>query len=162
MNLIVNVDENWGIGRENSLLFHFSGDMKFFRSKTIGKVVVMGRKTLLTMPNQQPLDGRENIIVSRNSSLKIEGAKVCGSLEELFDEIKKYKSEDVFVIGGEEIYNQLLDYCDTAYVTKTQANGEAEKFFPNLDKKSEWILVESSEVFEEKGVRFTFNTYKRQ
>jgi dihydrofolate reductase len=150
MNLIVNVDENWGIGRENSLLFHFSGDMKFFRSKTIGKVVVMGRKTLLTMPNQQPLNGRENIIVSRNSSLKIEGAKVCGSLEELFDEIKKYKSEDVFVIGGEAIYNQLLDYCDTAYVTKTQANVRLKNSFQNLDKKSEWILVESSEFLRKK------------
>lgn len=161
MNLIVNVDENWGIGRGNNLLFRISADMKFFRSKTIGKVVIMGRKTLMTMPNEKPLKGRENIILSKNRGLEVEGAKVCASLEELLSEARKYKSEDVFVIGGQAVYNLLLDYCDTAFVTKTQARGDAEKHFPNLDENNEWILAQSSDVFEENGVRFNFNTYKR-
>jgi dihydrofolate reductase len=161
MNLIVNVDENWGIGRGNNLLFRISADMKFFRSKTIGKVVIMGRKTLMTMPNEKPLKGRENIILSKNRGLEVEGAKVCASLEELLSEARKYKSEDVFVIGGQAVYNLLLDYCDTAFVTKTQARGDAEKYFPNLDENNEWILAQSSDVFEENGVRFNFNTYKR-
>lgn len=161
MNIIVNVDKNWGIGCENNLLFHISTDLKSFKSKTIGKVVVMGHKTLLTMPKQKPLEGRDNIILSGNKGLEVEGAVVSNSLEELFEEIKKYDSGDIFVIGGEAVYRQLLDYCDTAFITKTDADGGADRFFPNLDEKSEWELCETSEVMEEKGFRFTFNTYKR-
>ncbi|HZJ77802.1 MAG TPA: dihydrofolate reductase [Clostridia bacterium] len=161
MNLIVAVDKNWGIGRDNKLLFYIPADLKYFKSKTIDKVVIMGRSTFLTMPNQKPLKNRKNIILTKNVNLQIEGAVVCNDFESLFDEIETHNSEDVFVIGGESIYQQLLDYCDTAYITKIQADGNAQKFFPNLDKKDDWEFVESSEQFEDNGYQFTYNTYKK-
>ena len=118
MNLIVAVDKNWGIGYENKLLVSIPSDMKFFRQMTTGKVVVMGRKTLESFPNGLPLQNRINIVLTRNEDYKVKGTVICHTPEEVMEELKKYNTEDVYIIGGESIYRQFLPYCSTAHVTK--------------------------------------------
>lgn len=103
MNLIVNADKNWGIGKNNELLVHIPNDMKMFRNTTIGKVVVMGRKTLESFPNGLPLVKRTNIVMTKNKDYDVKGAVIVHSKEELLEELKKYPQEDIFVIGGEHL-----------------------------------------------------------
>ena len=138
MNLIAAVDKNWAIGLNNKLLVSIPEDMKFFRQTTTGKVVVMGRKTLESFPNGQPLKNRTNIVLTSNRNYRVNGAIVVYSLEELLKELKKYPSEDIYVIGGESIYRQLVDYCDVAHITKIDYAYNADSWFPNLDEKEEW------------------------
>ena len=118
MNLIAAVDKNWAIGCKNKLLVSIPADMKFFRETTTGKVVVMGRKTLESFPNGQPLKKRVNIVLTHDKNFKAGDAIIVHSMEELREELKKYPSEDIYVIGGETIYKQLLDDCDVAHITK--------------------------------------------
>ena len=109
MKLIVNVDRQWNIGCDNGLLFSIPEDMKFFRQTTTGKVVVMGRKTLDSFPGGRPLKNRVNIVLTRDSSFEREGTLVCHSVQEVFDAVKDYNTDDVFVIGGESVYKMFLD-----------------------------------------------------
>ena len=118
MNLIAAVDKNWAIGRNNKLLVSIPDDMKFFRETTTGKVVVMGRKTLESFPGKKPLKNRVNIVLTGDRSYQADGAVIVHDMEELHEELKKYPSEDIYVIGGESIYKQLLDECDVAHITK--------------------------------------------
>ena len=134
MNLIVAVDKNWGIGKNNDLLVRIPADQKFFRETTIGKVVVMGRKTLESFPGQVPLKGRTNIVLTHDENYDGHGAIVVNSMDELKEELKKYDDEDIFVIGGEKIYKQMLDMCKIAHVTKIDYAYDADAYFPNLDE----------------------------
>ena len=102
MNLIVAADANWGIGKENKLLVSIPADMKFFRTTTTGKVVVMGRKTLESFPGGLPLKNRVNIVITRDKNYKAKDAVIVHSIEEALEEVKKYQSEDVYVIGGDK------------------------------------------------------------
>ena len=131
MNLIVNVDKNWAIGYMGRLLVSIPEDMKFFRSETTGKVVVLGRKTLATFPGGLPLKNRTNIILTRNPDFTAKGAVVCHDVEEALEELKKYPSEDIYIIGGDTIYRQFLPYCDVAHVTRTDHAYDADAWFPN-------------------------------
>lgn len=161
MNLIVNTAENWGIGNRNDLLFHISGDMKFFRAKTIENVVVMGRKTLDSFPGGKPLPKRVNIVLTRNKDFSREGVIVCHSPEELMAELKKYEDDKIFIIGGDSVYRLMLPYCSTAFVTRVNASRDADTFMVNLDELPEWKIADESEVFEEKGFKYKFVTYKK-
>ena len=145
MNLIANVDANWAIGKNNQLLVKIPADMKFFRETTTGKVVVMGRKTLEGFPNGQPLKNRTNIVLTHDRSYQVKDAIIVYSMDELHEELKKYQSEDIFVIGGESIYNQLVDECDVAHITKVDYTYDADAHFPNLDEKPEWQITQDSE-----------------
>lgn len=145
MNLIAAVDKNWGIGLKNQLLVHIPEDMKHFRNMTIGKIVVMGRKTLESFPGGQPLNDRTNIVLTKDNDYQVKNAVIVHDMEELFAELKKYKQEDIFVIGGESIYRQLLDQCETAYITKIDYEYQADVWFPNLDELEQWELIEESE-----------------
>lgn len=160
MNAIVAVDNHWAIGNKGSLLVRIPMDQKYFRQMTIGKVVILGRKTLATFPNGLPLPGRTNIIMSRNQNLKVKGATVVHSLEELMDELKQYASEDVFVIGGDDIYKQLVPYCDTVYVTRIDYRYAADAYFPNLDELPSWTLTEEGEENTYFDLEFTFCKYE--
>ena len=133
MNVIAAVDENWAIGNRNELLVRIPADHKFFREETTGKVVILGRKTLQTFPGGLPLKNRENLILSGNENFKVKDAEVFNSIEELLERLKDYDTEDVYVIGGESVYRQLLPYCDTAHITKIDRAYEADAFFPNLE-----------------------------
>ena len=118
MNIIVAVDKNWAIGKDNKLLVSIPADMKMFLKETQGKVVVMGRKTLESFPNGLPLKNRTNIVLTGNKDYNVKDAIIVHTVEELLEEIKKYPSEEVYCIGGDSVYKQLLPYCDTAHVTK--------------------------------------------
>ena len=162
MNLIVNVDKNWAIGYGGKLLVSIPEDMKFFRSETTGKVVVLGRKTLATFPGGQPLKNWTNIILTRNPEFTAKGAVVCHSVEETLEELKKYPSEDVYIIGGDTIYRQFLPYCDTAHVTRMEHAYDADAWFPNLDEDPEWELTGQSEEKTYFDLEFTFCRYERK
>lgn len=142
MNLIVSVDKNWGIGKNNKLLFSLKGDMEFFKEKTMGKAVIMGRKTLDSLPDGKPLKNRVNIVLTRDTGFKRDGVIVCRSVDEALEKTKAYP--DVFVIGGGEIYKLLLPYCDTAYVTKIPQSADAEVFMVNLDERKDWKMIKST------------------
>ena len=161
MNLIVNADKNWVIGKNNELLVQIPNDMKMFRSTTIGNVVVMGRKTLESFPNGKPLPKRTNIVLTKNKNFAAKGAIVVHSKEELLEELKKYPEEDIFVIGGESIYRMLLPYCTTAYVTRTDYAYDADTYFPNLDELPEWKLVEESEEETYFDIEYRFTKYEK-
>ena len=145
MQLIVAVDSNWAIGNGTKLLVRIPEDQKFFRETTMGHVVVLGRKTLAEFPNGLPLKGRKNIILSRDENYTVKDAVVVHSKEELFEELKQYDSDEIFVIGGETVYEMLYEYCDTAHVTKIDYSYQADKYFPNLDEMPEWSVVSESE-----------------
>lgn len=162
MNIIVAVDENWAIGNRGGLLVQIPSDQKFFREITNGKVVVMGRKTLATLPQGQPLAGRTNIILTRNQEREIKGAVCVYSIDELMETLKPYDTKDVFVIGGEEIYTQLLPYCDTAHVTKIDFSYQADAHFPNLDRLPEWQLTADSDEQTYFDLAYYFYKYERK
>ena len=161
MNLIVAVDENWAIGNKDDLLIRIPADHKNFRQETTGKVVVLGRKTLETFPQGLPLKNRTNIIMSTNPAFKVKDALVVHDLEELLKELKKYNSEDVYIIGGESVYRQMLPYCDVAHVTKIDHAYEADAYFPNLDESSEWQITADSEEQTYFDITYHFLKYER-
>ena len=161
MNMIAAVDRNWAIGRKGGLLISIPNDQKHFREETYGKVVVLGRKTLQTFPQGMPLPGRTNIILSGNPDYKVKGALVVHSLEELIQELKSYSTEDVYIIGGESVYRQLLPYCDTVHLTKIDHAYEADAYFPNLDKDPEWKIAADSDELTYFDIAYTFYRYER-
>lgn len=161
MNLIVAVDKNWAIGCNNRLLVSIPSDMKFFRETTMGKVVVMGRKTLESFPGGQPLKNRTNIVITSDSDYKVKDAIVVPSIETAVEELKKYEEEDIFVIGGESIYRQMLPYCKTAYVTKIDHAYDADTFFPNLDEMEDWKLTGVTEEQTYFDLEYVFARYER-
>ena len=162
MNLIAAVDRNWAIGNKGQLLVRIPNDHKMFRQETLDKVVVYGRKTLETFPMAQPLDRRVNIVLSRNPALTVRGATVVHSVEELLKVCDQYPSEDVYIIGGESVYRQLLPYCDTAHITKIDYAYEADAFFPNLDEDPEWEITARSDEQTYFDIPYEFVRYERR
>lgn len=159
MKLIVAADKNWGIGKEGNLLCHLPGDLKYFKEKTMGKTVAMGRKTLESLPGGNPLPGRTNVVITRDRNFQKEGCQVVHSLEEL---IEKYDGPDLMIIGGAEIYTQLLPYCDTCYITEIERTFHADKYIPSLREHPLFEKVWESEAKEEKGIIYRFTEYKRK
>lgn len=159
MNLIVAVDKNWAIGKDNKLLVSIPDDMKFFRETTSGHVVVMGRKTLESFPGGKPLKNRTNIVITRDKNYQAGDAIVVHTEEELKSELNKYNSEDIYVIGGESIYRMLLDDCDVAHVTYVDYAYDADTYFPNLDENPAWQLAEESEEQTYYDLEFYFRKY---
>ncbi len=162
MNIIVAVDKNWAIGFENKLLNSIPEDMKFFRETTTGKVVVMGRKTLESFPNKRPLKNRTNIVITRQKDYQVDGVVVLHSVEEALDYLKQFKSEDIYVIGGASIYEQMLPYCDVAHVTVMDYAYQADTWFPNLDKMEEFVVAADSEEKTYFDLEYCFKMYVRK
>lgn len=162
MNLIVAVDQNWAIGHKGGLLVSIPEDMKFFRTETSGKVVVMGRKTLESFPNGLPLKNRTNLVLTRNPNYRVKDAKFFSSVEEVLEELKQYDSQDIYIIGGDTIYKQFLPYCDVAHVTRIDHAYEADAWFPNLEEDPEWELTGQSEEKTYFNLEFTFCRYERK
>lgn len=145
MKAVVAVDSNWGIGYDNKLLFQCKEDMRHFRELTAGKVVIMGKNTMLSLPDIKPLPGRKNIVLS--STLKYwEGFKICQSPTSLIAEIMTHPPGDIMIIGGSAIYTAFLPYLDTVYVTKFHQEMKADKFFPNLDEMDNWVIQHSERM----------------
>ncbi len=161
MNCIAAVDQNWAIGRNGKLLAHIPADLRYFREVTGGKVVVMGRKTLESFPQGRPLPNRINVVLTRDAGYDCEGVLVVHSMEEALEIISGYAPEDVFIIGGGQIYRSFLPYCDTAYITKIGFAYDADTYFPNLDLDPEWEKAEESEEQTQFDLIFTFTRYRR-
>ena len=162
MNAIAAVDVNWAIGNKNRLLTSIPADMKFFREKTMGHVVVMGRKTLESFPNGLPLKNRVNIVLTANRSYRVKDAIIVHTKEELLEELKKYDSNELYVIGGRSIYEMLIPYCDTAYITKIDHAYAADTYFPNLDQMDDWEMTEVSEEQTCFDLEYVFAKYERK
>ena len=160
MKLIVAVDEKWGIGKNSDLLLSIPDDMMYYRTTTRGKVVVMGYTTLLSLPKSKPAPGRLNLVLADIEGLRIPGAVVCGSMEQLLRLIGCFRPDDVFDVGGGSMYRQLLPYCCAAHITKMRFDGEADTYIPNLDELPDWSVDSESEVKEHDGIRYSFVVYQ--
>ncbi len=162
MNLIVAVDKNWAIGHDNKLLISIPEDMRFFRDETMNKVVIMGRNTLETFPGGRPLKNRLNIVITSKTNYEVKDAMVVHSVEEALEAAKEYKTEDVYVIGGASIYEQMIDYCNVAHVTKIDFAYQADTYFPNLDEKKEWVVTAESDERTYYNIEYGFYKYERK
>ena len=171
MKAIVCADINWGIGKGTGMLFHIPADLKFFKEKTMGSTVIMGRTTFLSLPGPKALPGRKNIVLTRSDGWSAENVTVCRSIDELAGIIEN--NENIFLMGGEAVYNELIDSCDEAYVTRVNADGKAEKFFPagSASWRLRWpgrpdstssTKVERSAAQESNGYVFTFDRYVKE
>ena len=161
LSLIAAVARNRAIGKDNQLLWHLPEDMKHFRETTRGKPVVMGRKTWESLPEKfRPLPGRQNIVVSRDPAYKAHGADLAGSLEAALTLASG--AEEIFVIGGEQLYRAALPLADRLYLTEVELAPEADAFFPDLSRDGAWTEAEQSETFTSGGVSFQYVTYRRK
>jgi dihydrofolate reductase len=161
MRILASVDKNWGIGKDGSLLVSIPEDMKLFREETMGNVVIMGRKTLESLPNNSALDGRINIVLTKNNSFKARNVEICHSVEEVLEKVKEYPDREIYVAGGESIYRQFLPYCDEADLTMIDYEYDADTHFPNLDSDKEWKAVARSEEKTYFNMIYEFVKYKR-
>ena len=159
MELIVAVYDDWGIGKDGTQPIALSADRKFFRETTRGAMVIVGRRTIEDFPGQKPLPGRVNVVLTR-SNLDLPGFTVCHSPDEVAQLAKT--AQRAMVIGGGSIYRQMLQYCDTAYVTKVHCTPESDTFFPNLDDAPDWAMTQILQSGEENGVAYEMCLYKRK
>lgn len=156
---ILHADKNWGIGKNNSLMFSIPKDMKFFRETTLGKTVVMGGNTLRSFPAGKPLKNRTNIVLSRGQVR--DDCLIVPDLETLKAEMRRRaEAEDLYVIGGASVYAALLPYCGEALVTKVEADGGADTFFPDLDKDENFVCADAGEPVEDNGYILRFTRYQ--
>lgn len=162
MNIIVACDRNWGIGKDGHLLCHLSGDLKYFKEMTLGKTVVMGQTTLESLPGGRGLPGRRNIVMSLDPDYQAENAEVVHSRAELDEALKGTPTDDVFIIGGASIYEQFLLFCKNIYVTKIDAEFDADLFFRNMDEMNRFYIESTSEEMEENGIRYRFLRYVKE
>ena len=158
MNLIVAVDQNWAIGKGGDQLCYLKEDLKRFQALTLGRAVILGRKTLATFPGGRPLKGRDNLILSRDPRFGAEGARVFHDMDSLL----AAAPADSFVIGGESVYRTLLPHCDTAYVTKIgHAFPDADVWFPDLDTDPAWKVIQKDPPLDQDGLEYRYVTYER-
>ena len=157
MQAIVAVSQSWGIGKDGRLLFRLSADLRRFKALTTGRTVVMGRKTLQSLPGGKGLPNRRNLVLSRRMDYAPENAEVVTSVEALL----RTAGEDAFVIGGQQVYEQLLPHCERVHVTKVLADAPADAFFPNLDEDPAWRIASVSDVLTENGISFQYVEYCR-
>ena len=169
MNIIVAVDREWAIGKNGELLCHLPSDLKYFKEKTTGKTMIVGRKTVEGFPGARPLPNRKNLILTRDEEVR---KKVFEGREYQFfdstEEVIKYlenneiDENDIFVAGGAEIYKQFLPFCEKAYITKIDKSFEGDAFIPNFDEIKGWTMATQSDTVCENGINYTFCIYERK
>lgn len=159
MTIILAADCDWAIGKSGGLLAHIPADMKFFRETTQNSTVVMGRKTWDSFP-KKPLPNRVNCVISR-SVKALDGALVFGSVEDFLQYAKTAEGK-IFVIGGGEIYRQLLPYCDEAFITRIYECFDGDVFFKDLEQDKSWELAEASPAVESECRTIRFFRYVRK
>lgn len=164
MNIILAADRNWAIGKDNDLLIHLPGDLKYFKKMTTSKTVIMGRKTLESLPGGKPLPNRRNIILTRADDFQVSGAEVLNSIEDVLHLIKSgdLKSDEAFVIGGADIYKQMMPHCDKFYITKIDAELPADRYFVDLDQVDGLEITWSGPIEEYKGTKYQYVLYERR
>jgi len=158
---IVAVDKNWGIGINNKMPWRIPDEQLFFKEKTYGGIVIMGRKTLESLPGGRPLKGRRNIVMTRNPDFKMDGVETAKTPEALFSLIHNEDPKKVFLIGGSQIYRLLIPYCKEAYITKVDGEYNVDAYHPNLDRDSDWQVTETlKEVVSPTGISYTIYVYE--
>ena len=159
MKMIVAVDKNWGIGKAGKLPWHIPKDLIWFSKNTTNKTVVMGRKTFDSLPDRKPLKNRVNIVLSKDPGFDPPGIIKVNDIKELFEITAGYDKDDVYIIGGSQIFKLLFDHCDTAIVTKINAAFDVDTFFPDLDINPGWKVVSRSDTITDNGYEICFLTY---
>lgn len=161
MKIILAVDKNFAIGKDNKLLFHISKDLKHFKKTTLNSIVIMGRKTYESMGGALPK--RDSIILSRNKNYKAENALVFTKKEEVLNYVKENQNKEAFVIGGEEIVDVFLDECDEAIITKVMEEVDnADTFLHDFDNDPDFEISEESEIHQENEKKFIYIKYRRK
>lgn len=166
LKAIVAVCEDWGIGRDGDMVVANRADMRHFVRCTKGHAVIMGRKTLESFPGGRPLKDRRNIVLTRDASFTREGVEAVHSLDEALAAVAG--ESEAWVIGGAQVYRQLLPACEEAVVTKTACTRPADAFFPDLDADPAWDIVDKTEpaVIQpgegDEGLVYQFVTYRRK
>ena len=157
MKTIVCVDNNWGIGSANDLLYHIPDDMKFFKEMTMNKTIIMGRKCFESLPGLLP--NRKHIILSNNKNYKINNALIMNDFNTVLDYIKN-TDEECFIIGGAKIYDLFLPYCNKLYITEIDESSDADVYFPKFDKEKYKRSVIDRKC--ENNINYSFVLYERK
>src|ERR1017187_5778516 len=157
ISLIVAISENNVIGKNNSLPWHLPADVKYFLDTTMGHCVIMGRKNYDSIPlKYRPLDGRTNIVVTRQKDFKADKCIVVNSVEDALNEAKKKNETEVFIIGGADIYRQTIDTADKIHYTKIHHTFDGDAFFPKIDE-SKWKLTGKKDIASDEKNKFPFS-----
>ena len=162
VSIIVAVDNRAGIGKDNDLLWHLPKDMQFFKETTNGHVVIMGRKNYESIPERfRPLPNRVNIVLTRNQEYDAKGAVVCSTMQRAMEEAKKYPDQKIFVIGGGEIYRLAFEagLVDEMYITRVNANLEADVFFPEI-QEDHWTVEQLQSFQKDEKHTYDFVIYR--
>ena len=159
MKIILAVDQNWGIGKDNEMLFHLKKDLKHFKDLTIGNIVIMGRSTYESIG--KALANRDNLVLTRNKDYKLDDALIFNNIDDLLAYLNG-KSKEVFVIGGSQIVDLLLPYCDEAIITKIFDQRPADTYLHNFDLDDNFEITNESEIFEENKIKFKYVIYRRK
>ena len=149
ISLIVAAAKNQAIGKDNRMIWHLSNDMKRFRRLTTGHHILMGRKTYASLG--KPLKNRTNLVVTRNAEYSSEGFEVFTSLEAAIEYAKANGEEELFVIGGGEIYKALMPIANRIYLTKVLAEPDADAFFPEINEEDWMVTFEEAHLADEKN-----------
>lgn len=152
ISIIVAVSKNNVIGKDNQLIWHLPADMKFFKEKTIGHIIITGRKNYESIPEKfRPLINRVNIVITRQKDYKAPGAIIVNSLEQAIQTAKEQTKDEIFIIGGAQIYVQSIDLVDKMYLTKINQEFDGDTFFPEIDYSNWKIISETTHVADEKN-----------
>lgn len=156
--LLVAAAENNAIGKDNQLLWHLPNDMRFFKNTTWGMAVIMGRKTYESV--DKPLPGRFNIVITRKTDWQRDGVIVAADLQDALKKAAETNCNEVFVIGGGEIYKWAMDIADKILITRVHATLDADTFFPEIDE-NKWQLVANQdfEADEKHKYAYSFQTW---
>jgi dihydrofolate reductase len=160
ISIIVAVSEDWGIGKDNELLWHISEDLKRFKRLTLGNTVIMGKRTWESLP-RKPLPGRRNIVLTDDRTETIENAVTAYSIEDSLSKCEK--GEEIFIMGGGSIYRQFMPFTDRLYITHVHKKAPADIYFPEIDLKI-WKITEK-EVFktdDEESIPYTYTIYEKK
>jgi len=159
MNLIVAVDKNFGIGKDGTMPWHIPADLHYFKQTTLGKTIIMGRKTLESLPGGKPLKGRENIVITANPHYTCDGATVCHSIDEAIAATKHLPPNDVMIIGGARIYDAMYKHCKRAYITEIDAEFVVDTSIANLDNAAGWRIERTGEIRTDNGYAYRHVVY---
>lgn len=162
MNLIVAADRHWAIGKDGRVLVTIPADRQMFMKETAGKMVVMGRKTLESLPGGQPLGNRGNLVLTHDENYRVKGAQVCHSLDEALEVLSDYDTDDIFIIGGSSVYEQFLPFVHVVHVTRIDYTYDADTFFPDLEKDGQWKLEAESDEQTYFDLCYTFQKFVRK
>lgn len=159
ISIIVAVAKNGVIGGKNGLLWHISDDLKRFKELTIGHPIIMGRKTYESIG--QPLAGRTSLVITRNANLSIQGCIVCSSVEDALEKAGKINEDEIFIIGGGEVYKQSIPLANKLYVTEVDLDINGDAYFPDYTEEFTKEISREEKFDEKSNLRYTWRTIER-